>query len=476
MILRMATSIGFTTLAIISLMTTPTLGASDAPELPALPVAVCDAATAYDCGVQIGTAMSERISSSLQAMPDLLALADWATITPEGRTALASLEATNKAAYPDAWAEMEGISVGSGVERNVILTTNLAQELEGLRIASEGRDGASGGGGGGFFQRSKTLEKHCTDVHLVRAASTSGEGTAALPALSALAHNEDDEQGAAANGYLVAARISGGTGSSGSGYEYCGFAYPGALVGWAWGFSGAGVAQTVNAMSPANQTTGKACALAARDALQAVSLADAVRRIDVGGLAAGLSFNLGQVAAPAGRGEPPPPLPPHYNVETSPGGNDVLEIAAGNGTGDGGGANVYYHTNVYLHDLGNTADLGAQDSSWHRLARLEALPPPASTIDMLLMLGDTEDPEFPIYRNQTAPDYATTLNSLLLDFGAGTASVWPFYPGGDAPWAYSPGFAATGVQPRYIFDLRGGFESWVQTAAAVASAAKPVGG
>jgi hypothetical protein len=406
--------------------------------------------------------MSGRIVASLEAMPDLLDLAAWTQDTPEGRVALASLETINRLAYPDAWAEMEGIAAGSGAPREVVLATNLAQELEGLRSGGER--------GGGVSHRSKQLEKHCTDVHLLRPASTDGGS----PAVSALAHNEDDEQGAAANGYLVVARVGGGQAAAAhGGYEYCGFAYPGALVGWAWGFGGGGVGQTVNAMSPANQTAGRACAVAARDLLQASSLADAVSRLDVGRLGAGLSYNLGAVAAAAnGGGHGEELLLPHYNVETSPLGNDVLKLELNtNASGGSGGGDVYYyHTNVYLHDPA-TSDVGAQDSSWHRLARLNALPHPASLADLVARLGDVGDVDFPIYRNETPPDYATTLNSVLLDFGVGTASVWPFYTGEVDEWKYIPGFGAAGVAPRYVFDLRAGFESWVQTAASAASGA-----
>ena len=56
-----------------------------------------------------------------------------------------------------------------------------------------------------------------------------------------------------------------------------------------------------------------------------------------------------------------------------------------------------------VHDPA-TSDVGAQDSSWHRLARLNALPHPASLADLVARLGDVGDVDFPIYRNETPPD------------------------------------------------------------------------
>tara|TARA_B110000090_G_C13090691_1_gene334706 strand:- start:63 stop:608 length:546 start_codon:yes stop_codon:yes gene_type:complete len=71
-----------------------------------LPVAVCDAATPYECGRQIGEQMSSLIQSSLESEPDLVALANWVESTSEGRDAIIALEEVNKIAYPDAWEEV----------------------------------------------------------------------------------------------------------------------------------------------------------------------------------------------------------------------------------------------------------------------------------------------------------------------------------------------------------------------------------
>ena len=48
-------------------------------------------------------------------------------------------------------------------------------------------------------------------------------------------------------------------------------------------------------------------------------------------------------------------------------------------------------------------------SSEHRLARVKELPQPNDTVDFLAILGDTHDPQYPIYRNGAPPDMAATI-------------------------------------------------------------------
>jgi len=48
-------------------------------------------------------------------------------------------------------------------------------------------------------------------------------------------------------------------------------------------------------------------------------------------------------------------------------------------------------------------------SSEHRLARVKELPRPNDTVDLLTILGDTHDPQYPIYRNGAPPDTAATI-------------------------------------------------------------------
>ena len=60
----------------------------------------------------------------------------------------------------------------------------------------------------------------------------------------------------------------------------------------------------------------------------------------------------------------------------------------------------------YLHsDVPQYTD----PSSLHRLSQVKELPQPTNSTDILALLGDTADTEYPIYRTATGPDSAATL-------------------------------------------------------------------
>ena len=50
-------------------------------------------------------------------------------------------------------------------------------------------------------------------------------------------------------------------------------------------------------------------------------------------------------------------------------------------------------------------------SSQHRLARVQELPPAQDDSDVLSILGDTYDHQYPIYRNGAPPDSAATITT-----------------------------------------------------------------
>lgn len=62
-------------------------------------------------------------------------------------------------------------------------------------------------------------------------------------------------------------------------------------------------------------------------------------------------------------------------------------------------------------------------SSKHRQARADLLPQETIS-DILAVLGDTGDREYPIYRNAHPPDTSATLASILCDFTAKKVSLF----------------------------------------------------
>ncbi len=60
----------------------------------------------------------------------------------------------------------------------------------------------------------------------------------------------------------------------------------------------------------------------------------------------------------------------------------------------------------YLH---SDVDQVNDSSSLHRLERVKELPPPSDAMDILKILGDTGDRDYPIYRRAIFPDEGKTL-------------------------------------------------------------------
>jgi hypothetical protein len=48
---------------------------------------------------------------------------------------------------------------------------------------------------------------------------------------------------------------------------------------------------------------------------------------------------------------------------------------------------------------------------------VKQLPPPTDSAGVLSILGDTRDPQYPIFRTATPPDSAATIATALFDLG-----------------------------------------------------------
>merc|ERR1719215_1040331 len=122
-----------------------------------------------------------------------------------------------------------------------------------------------------------------------------------------------------------------------------------------------GVAQSINALPPSVVRPGVAVQFVARDALDAVSIDDAIKRATRSPQAGGQHFNFGSLHEPHRQ----------VSVETSPVGSKVIDPVR-----DGfGHANLYISLNGSVPQPG--PDAGARyASSIHRVDRLRSFKPP----------------------------------------------------------------------------------------------------
>jgi hypothetical protein len=82
-----------------------------------------------------------------------------------------------------------------------------------------------------------------------------------------------------------------------------------------------------------------------------------------------------------------------------------------------------FHFNMYMYS--QNVDQYLDESSVHRWARAKQLPIPHDAQSIVEILGDTEDSEYPIFRNEAGSDEAATIATAVFDMKARTCQVWP---------------------------------------------------
>jgi hypothetical protein len=294
-----------------------------------------------------------------------------------GRGFYRSFLELHRARFAGYVAELEGIARGAERPFEEIFLVNLRGEYGGLMALERQVEDAPENDGRG-----------CTDCLVL------------TPDAALIGHNEDGTPAALGNMFVVRAKV-------GENPAFTAFCYPGFLPGNAFGFNGAGLMHTINAVSPRQVRVGLARHFIARSLFDARSLDDAIRRATVAGRAAGFTYNIGSLAERC-----------MVSVEVAPERHHVHEVQG-----------YYLHTNHYrnLSDV----DQGIGPSSRTRLARGRTLckaTPPADAAHVLALLGDQADRNYPIYRRATPPDRGATLCSALFDLDARQLRIYAGHP------------------------------------------------
>lgn len=83
-----------------------------------------------------------------------------------------------------------------------------------------------------------------------------------------------------------------------------------------------------------------------------------------------------------------------------------------------------WHVNKYTR-LKNVSAFESTSSD-HRAAVFASLGAPRNADEVAKLLGDTSDPQWPIYRTATPPDSGLTMATAIFDLHAGMVTVWSF--------------------------------------------------
>jgi len=196
-------------------------------------------------------------------------------------------------------------------------------------------------------------------------------------------------------------------------YTFSAYYYPSYIAGMSYGWNGYGLAFSENEVGPVTvNMQGIGDTFVCRAAYSASSMDEAVRFATMEG-ANGVSLNMGTTDV----NDPWRVV----NLETA-GAEYNLRVIQGN----------YAHANMYRHlNISQYSD----PSSIARIERIYQLLGEVSTPESIgMVLGDTKNPDYPVYRNGTSPDCCATLSSAIFDLDSGRVEVFTSNPKTTAPW------------------------------------------
>ncbi|XP_008348749.1 uncharacterized protein [Malus domestica] len=345
---------------------------------------------AYTMGFLIGQRFSDmiksRLASDLILHNQLLPFAQ----TPEFQPLLQSLTENNRNKFPRYWEELVGTADGSGVpvldvitihtwassedkssywcSKIFIILINFRKEILPLLPKTTAMN-----------QNIDTLDD-CSDVLVVS------------DSMAVVAHNEDANVALVGHTYLIKGTLS-------NGISFMAYTYAGELPSCAFGLNTHGLAFTLNSVPPSENEIvagGIGRNFVSRDLLEASSIDDALCRIKSSEVSVGHSYNLIETRTRK-----------IMNVETASRKRvSIYEV----------GATPFFHANMYLHLQVNQL---LDENSIARQSRAAALRK-RSKDNFLSLLGDTDDPKYPIY--MIGP-LLYTLCTAVIDLDEQTLSI-----------------------------------------------------
>jgi hypothetical protein len=333
----------------------------------------------YEVGVAIGRRVGAEIGAAFAAYTFLHDRVLPYHHTPEGQAHYAQLLQINRERYPEYIHELEGMAHGAEIPFEHLFLANLRGEYAAY-LEQDAAGPAPDAGAG------------CSDCAVL------------TPEAALIGHNEDGGALWQEGMYVVHVRIAGDPRDRGNLPGFTALSYPGFLCGNALGCNRAGICFSVDSLEPQPVGIGLARHLIARSLLDATSLDDALRRVTVPGRASGFGYTIGSIRERR-----------IVYVEAAPGRAAVREIRG-----------TYFHTNHYRELADIRQNVGA--SSRARLERaleIIAATPPNSASEVLAILGDRANQQYPIYRTATGENPTTTLCTVIFDLDACKLCLYP---------------------------------------------------
>ncbi|CAH1779713.1 unnamed protein product [Owenia fusiformis] len=350
--------------------------------------------THYQVGKQVGYTFRNNIQEYFQLNTELQTKVI-PFVKGAGKKIYDGFISTINATYPQYLEEMQGIAEGANVSETEVFVQIMYVELTHYMSGGKKTDGA------------------CTDLYV----------NYGYPHV-AIGHNEDADPLIAGRGYIVDADIINDRPRGRLTVpreQFVAYTYPGTLPGNAFGFTKSGLIITINALYPekvdVNNTIPRYVLTRALLSAPSMDKMDDIVKCQGHGSAYGFSVNTADMNCTN---------PCIDNIEVAPGYSTPCSTVNHTIITDSD-----YHVNIYRR-IQIKQDPESILSSQHR-AKALGVPDWHDANDIRVMLGNTVDPRFPIYRNATPPDTGSTVATGLFDIAECSLHIYDSNPAHSDP-------------------------------------------
>jgi len=318
----------------------------------------------YDIGFAVGSHFKETINDTFDNHKGLHEEFLVYHRTDEGRNRYKNLIAIHEKEYPHLMEELKGMAKGSGRNFEELFLMNMRGEYAGyVKLADL---------------------KGCTTFSVLN------EKTAMF------AHNEDGIEVFNSRLFLLMAKPDGKP-------KFTALTYPGFLSGNSLGFNDEGICHAINNVHPEFIREGVGRHFIARSIFEAKNIEEAVGTVTRGGRATGFNYTLASVKQRR-----------IVNVEVSTEKHDIKEVNT-----------AYCHTNHFfeMKDIRQTIT----NTSAARLKRSQEYIDAGrcrGKEDVISFISDSENKEYPVYRDCSPPDDRVTLMTAIFDLRQATFTLY----------------------------------------------------
>ncbi|KAL5003932.1 hypothetical protein ScPMuIL_017388 [Solemya velum] len=354
--------------------------------------------THYEIGFEVGTLQRAHIQRALREYEYIRERVE-PFVTSSGKGVYEKFVETISEFYPQYMEELNGIADGAQVPLMQIMLINLEPEISAIlgdgppTVAESTQDGRVFGTSG------------CTDIYIDRQDEDGFKG---------IVHSEDVAPVFVNTGLLINATINS---TRYPAEKFTAFTVAGFLPGGMYGFNANGLIHTGNAIFPKDiQRAGIPRRIITRALLAAKTIDEAVEFVKrAPGLASGYSLNLLRGFEHQHQ----------FKILEMHGKENGTETSLQSPT------KCYHHCNRLKHLQKSEFP---DDSSVHRTKKIESVENTLNTkSDVLKIMSDVSDPQFPVYRDGDGIDSLATSSIVLFDMECMKMEIYIGKPHGASP-------------------------------------------